>query len=130
MVSDTDLARGAAVEATEERVRVRRKILRRKRTWSGNRPTKFLVLMVSNLIFWAVVYYLWTADGGSRVRVFRTSDEGLVTGILHNRENPSAVVCGQVVGEGEIARGYKVIKIHKDKVELEKEGKRFTTSVK
>jgi hypothetical protein len=129
MVSDADLARGTSVGTAKEAARPAARGLQPKSRRPGKKGTKFLFLLAGNLIFWAVVYYLWTANENSRIRVFCTFNKGIVTGILYNRENPSAVVCGQVVGEGEIARGYKVIKIYKDKVELEKEGKRITRSV-
>ena len=51
------------------------------------------------------------------------SNRGVVTGIIYNAENPSAIVCGEVVHEGDVVHGYKVLKIHREKVELNKDGK-------
>jgi hypothetical protein len=47
----------------------------------------------------------------------------MVTGIVYNRQNRSAIVRGRVVHEGDVVAGYKVVKIYKDKIEFEKNGK-------
>jgi type II secretory pathway component PulC len=48
---------------------------------------------------------------------------------MYNPENPCAIIGGEVVHEGETIGGYRVIKIHRDRVELEKNGKRITEPV-
>ena len=52
-----------------------------------------------------------------------TDNKGIVTGIIYNAENPSAIVCGEVVHEGDIVGDYKVVRICREKVELNKKGK-------
>lgn len=58
-----------------------------------------------------------------------TTNEGLVTGIMYDAENPVAIVCGEVVHEGDTINGYKVVKIYRHKVVLEKNGRSFTKQV-
>jgi hypothetical protein len=49
----------------------------------------------------------------------------IVTGILFSEESPSAVINGNVVGEGKDVNGVKVLKIHRDYVEFEKAGRHW-----
>ena len=51
---------------------------------------------------------------------------GLITGITYNEEKSFAIIGTKIVSEGETIDGIKIIKIHKDKVEFEKDGKRWT----
>jgi type II secretory pathway component PulC len=48
---------------------------------------------------------------------------------VYSEENASAIVSDRVVHEGDMIDGYKVVKIHRDKVEFEKNGKIFTKQV-
>ena len=53
----------------------------------------------------------------------------IVNGILYSEDKPSAVIGDQIVHEGDILRYFNVVKIYKDKVEFEKNGKRWTQSI-
>jgi uncharacterized membrane protein len=53
-----------------------------------------------------------------------------LTGILYSEDNPSAVIDGKVVKEGDIINGIKVVEIHKDGVEFEKDGMKWTQQVR
>jgi len=55
--------------------------------------------------------------------------ELIVKGILYSEDNPSAVIGGRIVHEGDKIRGVSVIKISKDSVEFEVNGKRWTQKV-
>ena len=57
-------------------------------------------------------------------------DIGWVNGILYSEDNPSVVLDKDIVYEGQIVHGVKVIKVHKDRVEFEKEGKRWEQKLK
>ncbi len=97
---------------------------------SPNRKVQFCLLLVANIIVLALVYNLWASDGGALPTwEFLTTNRGVVTGIMYNPENPCAIIGGEVVHEGETIGGYRVIKIHRDRVELEKNGKRITEPV-
>lgn len=53
----------------------------------------------------------------------------IVKGIVYSKNNPSAVIGNQIVHEGEKVSGATVVKINKDSVELEMNGKRWTQKV-
>ena len=52
-----------------------------------------------------------------------------VTGIMYYDENPAAIISGKVVHEGDVIKNCKVVKIHKNKVEFQKDGKSLTKHV-
>ena len=52
-----------------------------------------------------------------------------VTGILFSNDKSSAIIGYRIVHEGETIHDVKVVKIHKDKVEFEKDGKRWTQTI-
>ncbi len=52
--------------------------------------------------------------------------KGIVFNIFYSKDNPSAVIRGQTVHEGDKIDDITIVKIHKDKVEFEKNGKRWT----
>jgi len=54
-----------------------------------------------------------------------TQSAGLVTGIVFNRDMSTAVVGDQLVHEGDVIRGVKIAKIHKDRIEFEKDGEKW-----
>ncbi len=54
----------------------------------------------------------------------------IVKGILYSEDNPSAVIGNSIVHEGETIWGVSVIKISKDSVEFEMNGKRWTQKVR
>jgi len=60
----------------------------------------------------------------------RTFVKLIVKGILYTEDNASAVIGNQIVYEGEKIRGVTVIKIGKDSVEFEMNGKRWTQKVR
>jgi len=53
----------------------------------------------------------------------------IVKGIVYSKNNPSAVIGNQIVHEGEKVLGATVVKINKDSVEFEMNGKRWTQKV-
>ncbi len=59
----------------------------------------------------------------------RKQIELIVKSILYSEDNPSAVIGGRIVHEGETIRGVSVIKISRDNVEFEMNGKRWTQKV-
>lgn len=89
---------------------------------------QFGLLLAANVIVAAIVYNLYATEE-SAIGRFITREE-MITGIIYCQDNPCAIVHGEVVHEGDMVGKYKVIKIHKDKVELEKRGKCFTKRLK
>lgn len=56
--------------------------------------------------------------------------EGLVVrGIVFSKDKPSAVINGKIVRQGDIVSGATIIKINRNNVEFEFEGKRWTRRV-
>lgn len=53
----------------------------------------------------------------------------VVNGILYSEDNAAALIGPRIVHEGDIVGGVTVIKVHKDKVEFEKNGRRWTQTV-
>ena len=60
----------------------------------------------------------------------RTLVKLIVKGILYAEDKASAVIGNQIVHEGEKIRGVTVVKISKDSVEFEMNGKRWTQKVR
>jgi len=138
MVTDTDLAKGelgqpeAKVEQSEKKVVSdwRRQTCAPK--WSNvssRRNIKFWFFLMAIVVLGGVGYYLWKADLISPALDILPTSMVKVTAILYDEENASAIVDGSVVREGDVIEGYKVIKIHREEVEFEKKGKRFTKKI-
>ena len=72
-------------------------------------------------------YNIWKERGS---RVTEELPFGKVTAISYTSTKPSAIVDVQIVHEGDILHGVKVIKIHKDKVEFEINGQKWAQQVK
>ena len=61
------------------------------------------------------------ADAGQDGAVRR----GLLASILYSAKNSSVVIDGVILQEGDMIHGDKVVRIHKDSIELEKEGQKW-----
>jgi hypothetical protein len=67
-----------------------------------------------------------TTQTGTETRTFVKL---IVKGILYTEDNQSAVIGNQIVHEGEEIRGATIVKISKDSVEFEMDGKRWIQKV-
>ncbi|MHC4159403.1 MAG: hypothetical protein ACYSSO_10040 [Planctomycetota bacterium] len=94
-----------------------------------HKKVKCLLLLAANLVIWIVVYSVWAGEARIPIWEFLTANRGMVTGIMYNQENPCAIVYGEVVHEGDTIRGYKVVEIHREEVEFEKDGESLTKRV-
>lgn len=135
MVSDTDLAKGEFAQPKEEmvprRAGVKEIVQPKKSTSAPKKRVTLWVVMAANVILCMVVYYLWTTDKNPFTLGFlKKHNKVMVTGIIYNVENPSAIVSGKIVHESDTIGGYKVIKIYRDKVEFERKGESFTKQVR
>ena len=54
---------------------------------------------------------------------------GVITAILHNENNPTALVGIKLVHEGDVISGAEVIKIHRDRVEFDRDGFSWTQRI-
>lgn len=102
----------------------------RVRPVSEKKKSNSLLLVVllglAVVIVAGTVYYLRPAT----TKAAPSNKDVALTGILYAGDNSSAVVDGKIVHEEETINGMKVIKIHRDKVEFERAGKRWTQKVK
>ena len=133
MVSDTDLRKGELRPPEMEVEQPVREVAQPKRSIPSSQKKvklKLFFLMVI-VILGMVVYYLWTADLISPILESLPINKGLaktpfeqgwLTLIVYSEENASAMVSNKIVHEGDMINGYKVVKIHRDKVEFEKNG--------
>lgn len=55
---------------------------------------------------------------------------GLVSGIVYSERKPSAIIGGKIVYQGESANGVKIVRIYRDRVEFEKNGKKWEQKVR
>jgi len=133
MVSDTDLRKGELRPPEMEVEQPAREVAQPKRSIpSSKKPVNLkLFFLMFIVILGMVVYYLWTADLISPILESLPINKGLVktpleqgwlTSIVYSEENASAMVSNKIVHEGDMVKGYKVLKIHRDKVEFEKNG--------
>jgi len=146
MVSDTDLgkveSRQPEMEVEQPRrraVQPAREVAQPKRSIpSSKKSVKLRPFLMAIVVLGMVVYYLWTADlispileslPTNKLLLKAPLEQGWLMSIVYSEENTSAVVSGRVVHEGDMVDGYKVVKIHRDKVEFEKNGKIFTKQV-
>ena len=85
-----------------------------------------LLLVLVAVIAIMIGYYQWTCEK----QQIAATRHGVVTGVLLADGKPSAVIDTDVVHEGTIIHGIKVVKIHKGKVEFEKNNKRWTQQLR
>jgi len=130
MITSADLVKGGATQQKKKIVQPGRQVVPLKKGKSSSKfKMQFLLLLLSNVIVFALVYHLWTGGKSNWVWDYLTVNRSMVTGIMYNTENPCAIICGKVVHEGDTVNGYRVVRIHRTKVELGKGGKIFTGRV-
>jgi len=140
MVSDTDLVKvelkkpeKEVLQPERKKVQPTRALNRPKRNKpSSKKSVKFRLFLMVIVILGIAIYYFWTADlTSSDLESSPTKkEEVLVTSIVYSEQNASAVVSDRIVYEGDMIDGYKVVTIHRDKVDFEKDGEGYTKQVK
>jgi len=101
---------------------------------AGSKWKKIMKMLVLVLVV-VFIFVLVQVTLGPSIKGLGSS-KLVVQGILYTRDNPSAIVNGQVVYEGDMILGVTVIEINKDSVEFEedksetKEARRFTKRVR
>jgi hypothetical protein len=75
---------------------------------------------VRKLLTASIIHDLWTTGKNTATKA------GTVVGILHSEENSCALINHELVHEGDITNGVKVVKIDRREVEFEKNGQRWT----
>lgn len=141
IVTDTDLETDElgkpASEAEQQETEVRKPLTeivsklgmrtfdREKFISKRNRHVRFWFLLTIIVFLSVILHYLWSTDHISSAAKLLPINKVTVTAIVHSDEKVFAVISGNVVYEGDVVNGYKVVKINKNKVELEKYGRRF-----
>lgn len=92
----------------------------------SNFPLLVVLLAAAVIVAGIAYYHLRPAI----TKAAPSNKDVALTGILYAGDNSSAVVDGKIVHERDTINGMKVIKIHRDKVEFERAGKRWTQKVK
>ena len=87
----------------------------------GNIMSKGLLVVLIIIAVCAGAYHFWTSNNAQAV-----TEHMVLTGILYSDHNPAAVVDTQIVHEGEMIKGVKVVKIYPDKVVFRKDGQTWT----
>ena len=139
MVSDTDLVKVELKKPEKEVLQPRRRAVQPTRKLdqpkrnkpSSKKSVKLRLFLMVIVILGIAVYYLWTADlTSSNLESLPTyKKEVVVTSIVYGEQDASAVVSDRIVHEGDMIDGYNVVKIHRDKVEFEKDGESYTKQV-
>jgi len=55
---------------------------------------------------------------------------GLISGIVYSEQKPAAIISGKIACQGESANGVKIVRIYRDRVEFEKNGKKWEQKVR
>lgn len=129
MISDVDLAKDSTVGPQQAVAQPRQPSSRPRRRILTATKVRLGLLLMASITCWVLVYCPW--DFIKKQPIWRqlTANKEMVTGIMYNQENPCALVYGEVVHEGDTIRGCRVIKIHRERVEFEKNGKSFAKQV-
>ena len=93
-----------------------------------------LLLGFAVMIVVGVAYHFWPTIKGlpamTKAAVALNKDVSL-TGIFYTKDDPDpmAIVNGKIVHEEDVIDGVRVLKIHKDKVEFERDGRTWSQSM-
>ncbi len=94
-----------------------------------------LLLGFAVLIVGGTIYHFWPAIKETEATTTKTTvvtHNGItLTGIFYSENDPDpiAMINGDIAHEGDIIKGVEVLKIHKDKVELQKDGRKWSQSL-
>lgn len=91
-----------------------------------DRHVRFWFLLTIIVFLSVLLHYLWSTGHVSSASQILPIDKVKVTAIVHSDDKVFAVISSNVVYERDVVSGYKVVKIYKDKVVLEKNGRRIT----
>jgi len=107
----------------------------------AGRKVLICLLLLSYLIVANIGYNLWVAEEGTPVwklftvpaicdlwtmRGNTVAAPGVVMGILHSGKDSCVLINHELIHEGDVTDGVKVIKIDRNEVEFEKGGQRWT----
>ena len=131
MLSGSDLADSKVVQSKKKPIRDKatRVSSTRKKYSISVKGLGFWFLLIVVLVIWGSTYKSATGKN-LPIWYYLTANKSMVTGIAYNSQNRTAIVRGRVVREGEVVAGYKVVKIFRDRVEFERDGKTVIKHIK
>jgi hypothetical protein len=87
-----------------------------------------LLLLAAAVLMAAMVWYHFRM---ARKDIDLLMDKtGVVTAIVYNEENSSAVIGDKIVHQGDIINGVKVVGIYRDRVEFDKDGTKWAQKIR
>lgn len=91
-----------------------------------------LILVFAAIVVISIAYLFGPSVKGiwltEKAVGFLNGDVSL-TGIIYSEDNPAAIVNSKIVHEGDVVGDVKVVKIHKDSVDLERAERRWSQSL-
>jgi hypothetical protein len=99
------------------------------------KPSKAVAAAASTIDWQIPPLYPTTLRDPMQIGSVSTTTEGeigkiIVKGIVYSEDDPSAIIGTEIMHEGEKVSGATIIKINKDSVEFEMNGKRWTEKVR
>jgi len=99
------------------------------------KPSKAIAAATDTIVWQIPPPYPTTLRDPMRLRSVATTAQSetgkiIVKGIVYSEDNPSAIIGTEIVYEGDKVSGATVVKINKDSVEFEMNGKRWTQKVR
>lgn len=94
---------------------------------------RVLFLGLAILVESGIVYHFWPAIKGALATTTAAvfNNDVSLTGIFYSEDDPDpmAMVNGKTAHEEDVIDGVRVLKIHKDKVEFERDGRKWSQSI-
>ena len=110
--------------------------VKRKKCWILRAELVALVCVACICVIKAVTVDMDSTKAAVLKLIYKTSSsnaqngERIVTAIFYDEDNPSVVIGSERgISKGDTIHGVKVVKIHKDKVEFEKNGQSWAQKV-
>jgi len=92
--------------------------------------TALLLLAAAVLIAAMAGHYFWRMRKDIKVGDLLMGKTSVVTAIVYNEENPSAVIGDKIVHQGDIINGVKVVGIYRDRVEFDRNGTKWSQNIR
>lgn len=112
----------------EDNHRIQRRSVKKARTSSS----RVLLFVFAVVIMGGATYYFWPTVKGAEITTKAISifqKDVSLTGIFYSDDDPIAIVEGRIVHEDDVVGKVKVVKIHKDKVDFERSGRRWSQNI-
>lgn len=112
----------------EDNSKIQRHPVKKTRKSSSHK----LLFVFAILSMGGAAYYYWPTVKGAEIttKAFSIFQKDVaLTGIFYSDDDPIAIVEGQIVHEDDVVGKVKVVRIHKDKVDFERSGRRWSQNM-